>query len=370
MAPSNVSSKRKALLVGIAHVNGTQSLRGPGRDVLGMKSLLIKQFGYQAADIVVLLDTWKNKSSHVMPTKENILVAIDNLVRDCQPGDQFVFHYSGHTDQQVNKDGTEEDGFDECIMTQTGYILDDELKLRLVDPLCGGAQLVAILDTCHSETLLDLPHYHCNFVPIPTPESKETKVRQWCKPGFNMKRLSSSLSPASASSSKKKSLSLDMNVPKVWAIESPIRQIMSSPIDAQTPIAVALTRSDSGSSGASSQSHSLCRGVCVPSDPGKLPRVVTISACKDSQFSWEDETGSCMTQVLIEVLKKHPNPNLRFVMEEISRIIRKNAERRVQSPGWKPFFRKAKKATGKVNKFQHPSLSGLMRLDLDQKLGL
>jgi hypothetical protein len=61
-----------------------------------------------------------------------------------------------------------------------------ELKSILVNPLPVGCTLLvgsllsrvcfrillycalqAILDTCHSESMLDLPHYHCNSVYVP-----------------------------------------------------------------------------------------------------------------------------------------------------------------------------------------------------------
>ncbi|KAF4565608.1 Ca(2+)-dependent cysteine protease [Pleurotus pulmonarius] len=146
--------KRKALLVGISDDGSGQPLpAGPRNDVLQMRKLLINKYKFEKADIVDMYDKQKEKRPHLVPTRENILREIRNLVKDCQPGDRFLFHYSGHAGQQENLDGSELDGLDECLETKTGRILDDELKAELVDRLCPGSQLVAIFDACHSATL-------------------------------------------------------------------------------------------------------------------------------------------------------------------------------------------------------------------------
>ncbi|THH12131.1 hypothetical protein EW145_g181 [Phellinidium pouzarii] len=127
-------------------------------------------YGFQEKDIVVLKDDGK----HTPPTKENILKAIDDLVRDAQAGDHFVFHYSGHGGQIPNVDGEdeEEDGMDEVIWPvdiiyseQDGnatenYIVDDDLRKRLVDSLPEGTHLTVVLDCCHSGSGVDLPYEH------------------------------------------------------------------------------------------------------------------------------------------------------------------------------------------------------------------
>lgn len=53
------------------------------------------------------------------------------------------------------------DGYDEVIWPvdhQTeGKILDDEINATIVRPLTQGVKLHAIIDACHSGTVLDLP---------------------------------------------------------------------------------------------------------------------------------------------------------------------------------------------------------------------
>ncbi|KAF7978215.1 hypothetical protein HWV62_1204 [Athelia sp. TMB] len=174
--------KRKALLIGIRAENDEDSvtLTGPHSDVKAMKGLLIKIYGYKEADITVMLDGHVLKDPMMEPTRENILREIDNLVRDAHYGDRFVFHFSGHSIQVPNRTGTEDDGLDEAIVPSDGdkqHIIDNILRKRLVDPLPVGSNLVAIFDTCHSASLLDLEHYRCNRVYVPWMTRVQSSMR-------------------------------------------------------------------------------------------------------------------------------------------------------------------------------------------------
>ncbi|GER50850.1 metacaspase 1 [Striga asiatica] len=97
-----------------------------------------------------------------IPTKHNMRMALFWLVQGCQAGDSLVFHFSGHGSQQRNYKGDEIDGFDETLCpldyeTQ-GMIVDDEINATIVKPLPTGVKLHAIIDACHSGTVLDLPY--------------------------------------------------------------------------------------------------------------------------------------------------------------------------------------------------------------------
>lgn len=84
------------------------------------------------------------------------------LMQGCQPGDSLVFHYSGHGSQQRNYNGDEADGYDETLcpldFETQGMLVDDEINATIVRPLPHGAKLHAIIDACHSGTVLDLPY--------------------------------------------------------------------------------------------------------------------------------------------------------------------------------------------------------------------
>lgn len=83
------------------------------------------------------------------------------LMQGCQPGDSLVFHFSGHGSQQRNYTGDEIDGYDETLcpldFETQGMIVDDEINATMVKPLPHGVRLHAIIDACHSGTMLDLP---------------------------------------------------------------------------------------------------------------------------------------------------------------------------------------------------------------------
>ncbi|MFS7969049.1 hypothetical protein Hanom_Chr09g00804591 [Helianthus anomalus] len=83
------------------------------------------------------------------------------LVQGCRSGDSLVFYYSGHGSQQRDPTGDEVDGYDErlCPMDfeTKGMIIDDEINATIVKPIPHGVKLHAIIDACHSGTMLDLP---------------------------------------------------------------------------------------------------------------------------------------------------------------------------------------------------------------------
>ncbi|KAI3497442.1 hypothetical protein L1887_40044 [Cichorium endivia] len=120
--------------------------------------------------VLLLPDGWNSKidmvnefaemESHPYPTKRNMQEALRWLVKDNQDGDSLVFYFSGHGLNQPNP--SEYDGFNETIcpidyMT-AGMIIDDEINDTIVRPLKKGVKLHAIIDSCHSGTVLDLPY--------------------------------------------------------------------------------------------------------------------------------------------------------------------------------------------------------------------
>jgi metacaspase-1 len=101
-----------------------------------------------------------------VPTRANLMRALRWLVDGASAGDSLVFHFSGHGVQKLDRDGDEADGYDEALCPVDfedprgggGVILDDEINATIVRPLGKGVKLHAIVDTCHSGTILDLPY--------------------------------------------------------------------------------------------------------------------------------------------------------------------------------------------------------------------
>ena len=84
------------------------------------------------------------------------------LLTDMRPGDSLVFHFSGHGSQKKDYAGDEEDGLDETILPTdyktAGQIVDNDLNTMLIRPLAPGVTLHAVVDACHSGTVMDLAY--------------------------------------------------------------------------------------------------------------------------------------------------------------------------------------------------------------------
>ncbi|KAG6909070.1 Ca(2+)-dependent cysteine protease [Tephrocybe rancida] len=159
---SQCNGKKKALCIGINYIGQQGQLRGCINDVENIKKFLTTQFGYRNEDIVTLTDDLPNPRQK--PTRQNIIEAMQWLVRGAAPNDSLFFHYSGHGGQTKDTDGDEADGFDEVIYpvdyVKNGHIVDDLMHDIMVKPLPAGCRLTAIFDSCHSGSALDLPYIY------------------------------------------------------------------------------------------------------------------------------------------------------------------------------------------------------------------
>ncbi|KAF4588101.1 Ca(2+)-dependent cysteine protease [Pleurotus pulmonarius] len=381
--------KRKALLIGIGELDRA----GPRNDAKKMRRLLMENYLYKKTDIVLMHD--KQRLARLVPTKDNVLREIDNLVRDCQPGDHFVFHYSGHTGQQTNLDGTEVDGLDERIETMTGSILDDVLRARLVDPLCPGSQLVAILDSCHSATLLDLPHMDCQlsntkltFADGPPKEYPRVALADLKRPLTQCKnRLVRQPSSSKQPRAKKPRLTLDTvtrSSTSTFKSFGPLTSILPksqasgffSPvasnddaddylkakesIDASSPPAPGVDFYDA---------EKCCKCRLNPRDEIDkdrldIPRVVRSGHFVMQGFSslvrgWDPNDSGA-----------NPNPPLHRLFHDISFSLFCPAYERANSKDFNEWRRQGFPEDSRPNAYQHPSLSSLQRLNLNHKLSL
>ncbi|KAJ7931541.1 peptidase C14, caspase domain-containing protein [Mycena leptocephala] len=158
---SQCNGKKKALCIGINYFRQSSELRGCINDARNIQQFLCSKFGYRMEDIVMLTDDAQNPRQ--VPTKENIITAMQWLVRDAAPNDSLFFHYSGHGGQTKDVDGDEGDGQDEgspVDFKKNGHIVDDLMHEIMVRPLPAGCRLTAIFDSCHSGSALDLPYIY------------------------------------------------------------------------------------------------------------------------------------------------------------------------------------------------------------------
>ncbi|KDQ21673.1 hypothetical protein BOTBODRAFT_210353 [Botryobasidium botryosum FD-172 SS1] len=121
---------------------------------------LVQHHGYEDSEIRMLLDDEGDPS--LQPTKHNIEEGMRWLVDEAYPGDNLFFYFAGHGEQVIDEDGDEDDGMDESILPVDHQcdvdqdIVDDEIFEAMVKPLPLGCKLTALIDCCHSGTLLDL----------------------------------------------------------------------------------------------------------------------------------------------------------------------------------------------------------------------
>jgi hypothetical protein len=146
-----------ALLIGINYYNTPYTLQGCIEDVQQMKTIL--QTHYDYTSIQVLQDNDPNN----LPTRNNIINRLQNLVNLSGSFKSLYIHYSGHGTNLISK--TEKDGYDECIVPcdfQTnGLIIDDTLNNILKNSKCPTR---CVFDSCHSGTIVDLK-YTMRFTP-------------------------------------------------------------------------------------------------------------------------------------------------------------------------------------------------------------
>ncbi|THH15699.1 hypothetical protein EW146_g4816 [Bondarzewia mesenterica] len=159
---SQCNGRKKALCIGINYIGQSAELKGCINDARNIERFLCTHFGYKREDIVVLTDDQNDPRS--IPTKQNLLRAMQWLVQSAQPNDSLFFHYSGHGGQTKDLDGDEADGYDEVIypvdFKENGHIVDDDMHDIMVRPLPPGCRLTAIYDSCHSGSALDLPYLY------------------------------------------------------------------------------------------------------------------------------------------------------------------------------------------------------------------
>lgn len=155
-----VTGRRRALFIGINYYGQKGELRGCINDVHNIKGFLTSNF--RIDDIMVLTDDQKDPRS--IPTRQNILNAFKWLRNGAKAGDSLILHYSGHGGSIKDTDGDEEDGMDETLIPvdyqKAGQIVDDEIHAVLCRGLPKGVRLTAIMDCCHSESMLDLPYIY------------------------------------------------------------------------------------------------------------------------------------------------------------------------------------------------------------------
>ncbi|KAK8575681.1 hypothetical protein V6N13_033067 [Hibiscus sabdariffa] len=170
---------RKAVLVGCNYPNTHFRLHGCINDVLAMKKLIMTGFGFAEKNITVLIDD-PDTSSNKLPTRTNIMRALEEMVNGAKAGDVLFFHFSGKgtilPSLEPHQHYDEHEAIVPCDLnlitgefhlnlgpeTMSPFLLITiahgcaDMDLRcLIKDLAVGASFTIVSDSCHSGGLID-----------------------------------------------------------------------------------------------------------------------------------------------------------------------------------------------------------------------
>ncbi|KAJ7025160.1 peptidase C14, caspase domain-containing protein [Mycena alexandri] len=318
--------RKKALLIGIGYKDSSlEKLNLPHEDVKQLREFLIGKYEYAPENITVMLDgSEQAPQSELQPTLRNIRKQAHNLVAGARPNDHFFFYYSGHSVQVPElstEQQTELDGKDEVMVPSNGNVstdesiresclVDNELKRLLINPLPAEATFMAVLDTCHSASLLDLDHV--DAWEETSWGGKTTQLEKIIEFHNHAKKQASPPNNKRTPSRKAELTHEAANHIACGRIKYIGKPSGSTPMipghfptkHAKTPVFKEYVRCSSP----------------VP-DPAHLPLVISLSACKDDQVAVEntgDKNGRSFTERLLNILRENPHPKLRDLLSKIS----------------------------------------------------
>ena len=152
MLVSPVQAARHALLVGVAdypNLPASLQLDGPAHDAEIVQAML-RQRGFKQDNIEQLI-TAEGKT---LPTRENILAALERLAASASEDDFYYLHFAGHGSRQPAKatDNTEPDGLDEIFLPTDAAEWDSWMMKSptmltvfvIAGPMCGWCLTVVI----------------------------------------------------------------------------------------------------------------------------------------------------------------------------------------------------------------------------------
>ncbi|CAA7270462.1 unnamed protein product [Cyclocybe aegerita] len=380
---------RRALLISIENVCNSDSLhlRGSHEDAKRLGALLQEKYQYSPRDITYLLDS----PGYEHPTRGNIIKHAALLVADAKAHDQFFFHCSGLSDQSYREDSTppceEIDGGDECTLA-SGSDVTQELQELLVNSLPPGASLMAVFDSCHSGTLLDLPHYRCNRVYLPFVNQGVHKTRsRWAR------QMPSPKADSDRVAYPNNGIMASTYMPHLhsaaWKWFSSFSNARVNLPTHQQPLSEARDKNPTAATVESTQELSVdtqgaqwcdsapmynspdpnfqCNGFdCRSRTYPHTANVISISSSVDDQPTWEEKDGSSMTMALIEFLStENPHPKLTDLLSNLSFTLHAHAMK-LRDQAAVNFRSKMKKLNGRRFKKDKEPLNAQSNFSLER----
>lgn len=153
----SIYATNRALLIGIGkYKTGTQWSEIHGDADVDLLKPLLEKKGFEVT-------TLKNDEA----TKQGIVAALNQLIKECNKGDKVYFHFSGHGQPMEDLNGDEETSYDQTMVPYDAVIyyeegeyegenhfLDDEYSYyinSLRNKLGYSGKLFIAIDACHSE---------------------------------------------------------------------------------------------------------------------------------------------------------------------------------------------------------------------------
>lgn len=159
---------KKGLLIGINYTGSSCELNGCINDTFNLKDFLVQNKYFSDSDLVFMND---NSQGDQYPTRANMMTQLKALVNFAKEHEKeevlLFFSYSGHGSQVKDYNGDEDDGQDEVLCPidwENGdFVVDDDLRSKLINKLGSNVTLVILIDACHSGSMVDLRYmYTCD----------------------------------------------------------------------------------------------------------------------------------------------------------------------------------------------------------------
>jgi hypothetical protein len=144
--------KRWALIVGV----NSFGLQGAVNDARALKNALIQYAGFDKKNITLLTSDADQANPAELPTRRNILLALDELSQKVKPDGLFLFAFSGHGKTIENNAYLMPSDFD--ITARPGLISDlsiDASRLKKEIARMKIRQVLMILDSCRDKIDVD-----------------------------------------------------------------------------------------------------------------------------------------------------------------------------------------------------------------------
>jgi len=163
--PTEPANKRILLFAINDYPGSANDLSGCLNDIDDVEKMLNAAF--PGFNILKFKDSQVTRKAFI----DNITSAISLL----RPGDELAVWYSGHGTYTYDKNGDEQDGYDEAVYLYDGMVIDDDIGAALKN-IPDGATVLLCFDSCFSGTVTRNPHKN-RFIDPGLPRREKKRVR-------------------------------------------------------------------------------------------------------------------------------------------------------------------------------------------------